>query len=362
MQIRDIPLISVIIPCFNLEMVIGKCLDSICSQTYANIEIIVVDDGSSDGSRNAIKNFAVQDARIKLISQENKGVGSAYNAGLNVAAGDYIYILDGDNYVDSDLLEVMYTAMREYGSDVVICDYYLDKYMSNGEYVTFGSITYPWSYLKNHDEIIEVAFDMYRKYILQSPCNKLYKAEILSNCFFDEDKDYMMIVDSGFNVRLLEKINSLVSINKKLVHYVQYDLAVRKQITSMWRYKYRPQMVFCEKRMYAYWQKNYLCLSSNVQQGKMQELNNYFAGRFIKIAQVLLLDADLPQQQRNVEFSNLRQIMVTLIKQRDISYMIYRMMYWLLIKEKKVILTLIYKGGALCALCFPKVLRMLKAG
>ena len=64
MQIRDIPLISVIIPCFNLEMVIGKCLDSICSQTYANIEIIVVDDGSSDGSRNAIKNFAVQDARI----------------------------------------------------------------------------------------------------------------------------------------------------------------------------------------------------------------------------------------------------------------------------------------------------------
>ena len=70
----------------------------------------------------------------------------------------------------------------------------------------------------------------------------------------------------------------------------------------------------------------------------MQELNNYFAGRFIKIAQVLLLDADLSQQARNAEFSNLRQIMVTLIKQRDISYMIYRMMYWLLIKEKKVIL------------------------
>ena len=99
----DEKLVSVIIPAYNIEDYIGRCLDSIISQTYKNLEIIVVDDGSRDRTGEILDNYAKKDRRIKVIHKENGGVSSARNKGIEVAEGDYIGFIDGDDLIEPEM-------------------------------------------------------------------------------------------------------------------------------------------------------------------------------------------------------------------------------------------------------------------
>ncbi|MBQ3584028.1 MAG: glycosyltransferase family 2 protein, partial [Lachnospiraceae bacterium] len=101
-------LISVIVPVYNIESYISKCVESLCSQTYTNLEIILVDDGSSDSSSFICDAYAKQDERIMVIHKENDGLSEARNAGLKCAHGQYLMFIDGDDYVDHTMIEKMY--------------------------------------------------------------------------------------------------------------------------------------------------------------------------------------------------------------------------------------------------------------
>ncbi len=115
--------VSVIIPVYNAELYLEECLDSVCSQTLKEIEIICVDDGSTDDSLQILKRYAAADSRIKVLSQPNLFAGVARNNGMAHAAGRYLSFLDADDYFDTDMLEQMYNAAEKRNADAVVCRY-----------------------------------------------------------------------------------------------------------------------------------------------------------------------------------------------------------------------------------------------
>ncbi|MDO4922071.1 MAG: glycosyltransferase [Phascolarctobacterium sp.] len=361
MKKTDSPLISVIIPCFNLEKVIGKCIDSIVNQTYKNLQIIVVNDGSLDNSKSIIDTYAKSDSRIMPIHQGNGGVGCAYNQGLKAAIGEYIYILDGDNYVDLDFLETLLCRSIEDKCDVVVCDYCLENYC-DGQYVHFGSLEYPALKMYGKEEIATCLFDMYKKYIWQSPCNKLYKSCLLKNLYFEENRNYMMIVDSDFNIRLLNRINSVVTINQPLVHYVQYDLDFRKQITSMWKYRYESRALECEERLFHYLINYFEAVGDDKKIDRLEEITNYFVGRFLKIAQVLFLDKRIIGKVRKQELRYLNNKIQLLFDNKKITYIPYRILYNMIKNKRWMLLRVIYVVLSYCQGYLPRLFKMMKAG
>ena len=115
-------LLSVIVPVYKVEAYLDTCVQSILSQTYRDLELILVDDGSPDRSGAMCDEWAARDSRVRVIHKPNGGVCSARNAGLDAAKGDYIAFVDSDDWLDSEMYAVMMAQVREYGCDVVMCD------------------------------------------------------------------------------------------------------------------------------------------------------------------------------------------------------------------------------------------------
>lgn len=107
---KDTPLISIIIPVYNVEHYLDKCLESVCGQTYTNLEIILVDDGSTDKSGEICDAYAAKDARIKVIHQENVGQSAARNVALEVAQGDFLGFVDSDDWIEPDMYRFLYLS------------------------------------------------------------------------------------------------------------------------------------------------------------------------------------------------------------------------------------------------------------
>lgn len=113
--------ISVIIPIYNVEAFLERCLNTVCGQSYKNLEIILVDDGSSDNCLKICKEFADKDDRIKVIHQSNQGVSAARNTGLDMATGDYIAFVDSDDYIHTEMYERLYSLLKKYDADMSAC-------------------------------------------------------------------------------------------------------------------------------------------------------------------------------------------------------------------------------------------------
>ena len=120
---RENDLISVILPIYNVEPYLERAVDSIIKQTYRNIEIILVDDGSPDNCGNICDAYAKQDKRIIVIHKENGGLSDARNVGIKKASGKYITLVDSDDYVDDDYVEFLYSLIKNSGADMSICSH-----------------------------------------------------------------------------------------------------------------------------------------------------------------------------------------------------------------------------------------------
>lgn len=120
------PKISIIIPVYNTKIYLQKCLESVINQTFQEIEIICVDDGSTDGSEEILKEYAIMDNRIKVIRKDNAGQNSARNAGLCVASGKYIGYVDSDDWIELDMYEKLYEKAEAYNVDMISCGYFLE--------------------------------------------------------------------------------------------------------------------------------------------------------------------------------------------------------------------------------------------
>ena len=113
------PKVSILVPVYNVEKYLPQCLESIAQQSLQDIEIICINDGSTDGSADILKNFAQEDSRFRIIQKENAGYGAALNDGLRAATGEYIGIVESDDKVDASMYEELYTAARKQQVDFV---------------------------------------------------------------------------------------------------------------------------------------------------------------------------------------------------------------------------------------------------
>ena len=128
LMIDNIPLVSIIVPIYKVEKYLPTCIDSIISQTYKNIEILLIDDGSPDNCGRICDEYAVKDNRIRVFHEENKGVSVARNIGLDNANGEWISFIDPDDYIDNDFIEYLVSIMHATRADISYCSYrYLDE-------------------------------------------------------------------------------------------------------------------------------------------------------------------------------------------------------------------------------------------
>lgn len=206
--------ISVIVPVYNVEKYINNTVNSIINQTYKNLEIILVDDGSPDRSSEICDEFAEKDSRIKVIHKENGGVSSARNAGLDMASGDYIAFVDGDDYIDHDMYEIMLGHITEYGADAAACGIVRENADAANE---------PWGSDDAEIEIVDTQTLL--KMVGQaigilpvSPCNKLFSKSVIGEIRFDTHFKYAE--DVLFNYFVSKNINKMVIQNVTRYHYV----------------------------------------------------------------------------------------------------------------------------------------------
>jgi len=177
-------MISVIVPVYNVEKYLTKCIDSIIAQTYKDIELILVDDGSPDDCPKICDEYAEKDSRIRVIHKENGGVSTARNVGLKIARGEYIGFVDPDDYIDEAMYENMLSAMETTNSDMAICGY---------EYVNENNeIDKNRTYVVAPNEILDRK-KLFEEYTNMPPTvrhgvvNKLFKKCILKDLLFPEE-------------------------------------------------------------------------------------------------------------------------------------------------------------------------------
>ena len=204
--------VSVIVPAYNAEKYIDKCLESLINQTLKDIEIIVVNDGSKDNTLEKINKYS--DKRIKLLNlKENKGIGHARNEGIKKALGEYIGFVDSDDYVDKNMFEKMYEKASKEKLDIVVCDFY--KQIENTNQTIKEIIpNFKNTTLKDNSNLL---LD-----INLAPWNKIYKRKLIvdNKINFDEKLKYE---DVPFVVKSLDKAKNIGKINECLNYYVVHN-------------------------------------------------------------------------------------------------------------------------------------------
>ena len=213
----DQPLVSIVVPIYNVEKYLNRCIESIVNQTYTNLEIILVDDGSPDNCPAMCDNWAKKDKRIKVIHKENAGLGMARNTGIDSAIGKYIFFLDSDDYVDLSLVDKCVASALKYQSEVVIYGFSNDdgghikpKKICTDQLVFCGDII--------KDQLLEDLLT-YKLGFGSSCCMKMFDLELIKNKnvrFFSERE--IISEDSFFILELFPNL-SVVSIVPECLYF-----------------------------------------------------------------------------------------------------------------------------------------------
>lgn len=211
--------VSVIIPVYNTKEYLARCVDSVLNQTFGDISVILVDDGSTDGSALVCDSYA-KDIRIKVIHKENGGLSSARNSGIAMAESEYICFVDSDDYLPKNAIERLMSEADK-NTDVVICGYFLDygtklkeNYAKGGNY--------------NIDNIGDAFAELKAKHIFDPAWNKLIRLEFLkeNNILFKEGELYE---DTEFNINILKSKSNIKVISDCLYYYVQRQGSITKR-------------------------------------------------------------------------------------------------------------------------------------
>lgn len=211
------PLISVIIPVYNVEKYLHRCLDSVIAQTYQNLEIICVDDGSIDDSGKICDQYAVRDARIKVIHQENQGLSAARNRGLDAAEGEYIAFVDSDDYILEDMYKKMLDKLLNYNVDLCVCQWQYE--FSDGRQVVKRKNMDPTIYGRKAS--LEFArflyMGNYENGVVVAAWNKLYRRVLLDKIRFEG----RIHEDEAFCGRIMAKNISVYVMEEQFYVYAQ---------------------------------------------------------------------------------------------------------------------------------------------
>ncbi len=203
------PLVSIIVPVYNVEALLPKCLDSILNQTYEHIEVLVVNDGSPDNSQSIIDDYAKKDERIKPLIKPNGGLSDARNFGMKYSNGSYYLFIDSDDWIRNDMVELMVNKVIETDCEIVTCDmeYVYEsgerKFSSGGSYGVTSASEYPDILIQNH-----------------SACNKLIKKDLFDDVEFPKGLWYE---DMATIPIVMAKAKSVAKVDEMLYFYWQRE-------------------------------------------------------------------------------------------------------------------------------------------
>lgn len=218
------PKISVIVPIYNAEKYMEKCIESIINQAIKDIEIILIDDGSTDNSKEIIDRYAKNDERIKAIYQENSGPSVARNRGIKIAKGKYIGFVDSDDYIEVTMYEELYNLVKDEKIQVGMCAYNELHFYNNTQRITKTRLHNNKVY--NKEEIKKNIISTFAKnenYGFYSLWNKIYLREWIIDLgiYMDENRDHGE--DWWFNIFLFSEMDSYICIDKPLYNYVHVN-------------------------------------------------------------------------------------------------------------------------------------------
>lgn len=216
---KDTKKISVIIPFYNSKGYAKRLIDSILGQTYSNVEIVAIDDGSTDGTGDILADYAANDKRLLHIRQPNSGAGVASNKGIDIASGDYLTFADHDDWVEPATYEKLLNALEKNEADMSVCNFNL-VYNDHAENC----------YATMRDEVENIYDDVYGYFCKHCACPKpnnytwtrLYKANLLKNSGI-RFENFRLGSDTLLNFKLLPFLNRVAFINEGLYNYVQYS-------------------------------------------------------------------------------------------------------------------------------------------
>lgn len=234
-------MISIIIPMYNSENYIEKCLESLLAQTDSEYEILVIDDGSTDNSKSICTELQRKCDKIKLYSQNNSGVSNARNFGISKATGDYIMFVDSDDWVELDLLVSAEEYIQKYSPDVLI---YGIKYMK-GDKCSFNSSTDRIECFE-YNQVKEYIIELYRTGAIASSVNKIYKRTVLKNIQFDEGLKYGE--DLKFNMCVFQNVKSIVNMPQAFYCYNRHENSLSTNIDA--RQIKEMLSLYCESKMF----------------------------------------------------------------------------------------------------------------
>lgn len=235
---NNLPLISIIIPVYNVAEYLCICVDSVINQIYQNLEIILVDDGSTDNSGHICDEYACKDSRITVIHKENCGLAHTRNVGIEVAHGEYIMFVDSDDWVDLDICSALIKVMTDNGTQSAMCSY-VREYLSKSlpKEIVHNDMVFSGRSIQRRlcgpiDEELKCPENLE---CFNTMWGKLYPAEALHGKYVVDLMEIGPSEDLLFNLEVFSSIESVSYINRPLYHYRK---SVRHAITT----SYRPEL------------------------------------------------------------------------------------------------------------------------
>lgn len=218
-------MISVIIPVYNCEKYIKKCIKSILNQTYKDLEVIIIDDGSKDNSLDICNKLMEEDCRLKVIHQENQGVSSARNKGIEIAQGEYIVFVDGDDWVEDIYIETLINDLQKEDAGMAVCGWCRENV--NG--LMQESVKYYYKILNQREAIAySLKPDGFQGYLW----NKIFRKNIINKANLYFDTDIAIFEDLLFVIKYLNFCKKIVVNYISLYHYVNHGDSARQDCSN----------------------------------------------------------------------------------------------------------------------------------
>lgn len=250
--------ISIVVPIYNAKEYLRNCLESIINQTYKNLQIICVDDGSSDGSVSILEEIQSKDDRVVFIQQKNQGVSAARNYGLSIANGEYIMFVDADDWIDKRTCEIAINTVNKNKCDVVIWNYHMEFGKTSQEKFVLGDKGRLYNEYEVKEKLQRRLFGLYKSELkipetadsLTTVWGKLYKISIIKNNHieFTDLKEIGSCEDGLFNIDFFGYVNKACYITDCLYHY-------RKGNSSSISSSYRKDLFVQWNKLFDYMQK-----------------------------------------------------------------------------------------------------------
>lgn len=217
---KDDKLVSIIIPVYNIEEYIDRCMNSVLNQTYHNLEILLIDDGSTDLSGEKCKYWTKKDNRVKYFHKKNGGLSDARNYALDRVTGKYVTFIDGDDFVAKDFIEIMHRLLVDNKSDISVC---INTLYYDNDKLSHVYLKHNGKFIETKDKFSMLEEMLYQKKFDTNACIKMFKTKLFKEIRFPEGKLYEDL-DTIYKVFL--KADKITYINKELYYYYQRSSSI----------------------------------------------------------------------------------------------------------------------------------------